>query len=106
MAREGTRSQTGHSKPRVFSVIDTAPTIKRSKPKKKATKKESPLAKITNGKLGKPTGVTKKKATKKDVSTTQKVKDAVKKTVKKVEKDIKSVDKPKTTTAKKSSTSK
>ncbi|KAI0129738.1 hypothetical protein BJ170DRAFT_286043 [Xylariales sp. AK1849] len=57
MAREGTRSATGNSKPRVFQTIDTEPTIKRTtKPK---TEKEPVAAKV---KAAKPAGVTKKKA--------------------------------------------
>lgn len=36
MAREGTRSSTGNSKPRVFQTIDTSPTIKRSRKSKTA----------------------------------------------------------------------
>ncbi|SPO04810.1 uncharacterized protein DNG_07495 [Cephalotrichum gorgonifer] len=32
MAREGTRSQTGNSRPRIFQTIDTAPAITRRKP--------------------------------------------------------------------------
>lgn len=50
MAREGTRSSTGNSKPRVFETVDTAPAISRK-----------PRAKTTTKKAGaKPTGVTKK----------------------------------------------
>lgn len=62
MARQ-TRSATGHSKPRVVPVIDTAPTIKRraaAKPK-------------TEVKGAKPTGVTKKKAPAKDAGAAKKV---------------------------------
>ena len=66
MPREGTRSQTGHSKPRVFPVVDTAPTIKRTaKPKteKKTTTTTAKKATAAGGAKGaKPTGVTKKKA--------------------------------------------
>jgi hypothetical protein len=36
MAREGTRSATGNSKPRVFNTVDTGPTIKRSRKPKTA----------------------------------------------------------------------
>ncbi|KAJ6438903.1 Copalyl diphosphate synthase-like protein [Purpureocillium lavendulum] len=36
MVREGTRSQTGNSRPRVFSVPDTAPVQKRRSSKAKA----------------------------------------------------------------------
>lgn len=57
MVREGTRSQTGNSKPRVLPVVDTAPAIKRTtKPRTAAAKKK------TEAKGAKPTGVTKKKA--------------------------------------------
>ncbi|POS72750.1 hypothetical protein DHEL01_v208859 [Diaporthe helianthi] len=66
MAREGTRSATGSSRPRVFQQVDTAPTIKR----KPATKKAGV----------KPTGVTKKTAApKKESSFATKAKAAVKK---------------------------
>lgn len=50
MAREGTRSSTGHSKPRVFETVDTAPAISRKPRAKTSTKKAG----------AKPTGVTKK----------------------------------------------
>jgi hypothetical protein len=59
MAREGTRSATGNSKPRVFQTIDTQPTIKRTVKPKTTTTKEPVAAKV---KAAKPTGVTKKKA--------------------------------------------
>lgn len=60
MAREGTRSATGSSKPRVFQQVDTAPTIKRKPAAKKAGVK--------------PTGVTKKTAApKKESSVVTKV---------------------------------
>ncbi|MBE3044363.1 hypothetical protein IMZ48_17710 [Candidatus Bathyarchaeota archaeon] len=36
MPREGTRSQTGNSRPRIFHAIDTAPTIFRKKAAKPA----------------------------------------------------------------------
>ena len=66
MARE-TRSQTGNAKPRVVPVIDTAPTIKRkAAPKKVAAPKAE-----TKG--AKPTGVTKKKAPKKETGVAKKV---------------------------------
>lgn len=52
MAREGTRSATGNSKPRVFDTPDTAPVIARkSKTKTTATKPAG----------AKPAGVTKTK---------------------------------------------
>lgn len=53
MAREGTRSATGNSKPRVFDTPDTAPAITR-KPKAKTTTKPAG---------SKPVGVTKTKKT-------------------------------------------
>lgn len=59
MAREGTRSSTGHAAPRQFATVDTAPAIKR----KPATKKAG----------SKPTGVTKKVAPKKENSVVKKV---------------------------------
>ncbi len=55
MPREGTRSQTGNSKPRVFPTVDTAPAITR----KKTTKPKAKVAPVAKG--AKPTGVTKKK---------------------------------------------
>lgn len=58
MAREGTRSSTGHAAPRQFATVDTAPAIKR----KPATKKAGT----------KPTGVTKKVAPKKENSVVKK----------------------------------
>ena len=66
MAREGTRSQTGHATPRVFAPVDTTPVIKRKKsPKTKTTK--VPIA-------AKPVGVTKKtKVPKKEGSVVAKV---------------------------------
>ncbi len=66
MARE-TRSATGNSKPRVVPVIDTAPTIKRKAAPKKAA---APKA---EAKGAKPTGVTKKKAPKKETGVAKKV---------------------------------
>ncbi|KAI0973405.1 hypothetical protein F4678DRAFT_426626 [Xylaria arbuscula] len=57
MPREGTRSATGNSRPRVFQAVDTAPAIKRTnKPKAK-----KPAAEPTTVKPVKPVGVTKKK---------------------------------------------
>ncbi|KAK6957110.1 hypothetical protein Daesc_002395 [Daldinia eschscholtzii] len=98
MPREGTRSATGNSKPRVFQTVDTAPAIKRTtKPrvKKSPTTGTKPGPKV---KAAKPTGVTKKKsaAPKKDGVAT-KVKAAVKKVEEKVEK---AEDKVKKTAAK------
>lgn len=66
MVREGTRSQTGNARPRVFQTVDTQPTIKRSKPigagrKSATTSTATPAAapKKTTG------GVTKKAPAKK-----------------------------------------
>ncbi|CAP66713.1 uncharacterized protein PODANS_4_7860 [Podospora anserina S mat+] len=64
MAREGTRSSTGNSKPRVFQTVDTAPAVKRTT-KPKAAKEET--------KGAKPTGVTKKKAAPKKETVAKKV---------------------------------
>ena len=71
MAREGTRSATGNSKPRVFSVPDTAPTFTRTRApgsgKRKTKTPKVPTA-------AKPKGVTKKKApAKKSASASTKV---------------------------------
>lgn len=69
MPREGTRSQTGNSKPRVFPVVDTAPAVKRTtKPKPAAA--EEPKAAPAKG--AKPTGVTKKAAPKKESTVAKK----------------------------------
>lgn len=56
MAREGTRSQTGNARPRVFTTVDTEPTIARKSAPKTKTKKTTATAK--------PAGVTKKPAKK------------------------------------------
>jgi len=58
MAREGTRSATGHSAPRVFSVPETAAPVK-----KRATTSKAKAApkKVTAVKSNKPAGVTKAK---------------------------------------------
>ncbi|KAK2041131.1 hypothetical protein LZ31DRAFT_557285 [Colletotrichum somersetense] len=61
MAREGTRSQTGNSKPRVFPVVDTAPVRKQNAAAPAAAKK--PKTSTAASKVAKPVGVTKKKAT-------------------------------------------
>lgn len=75
MVREGTRSQTGNSRPRVFSSIDTEPTIKRTKPvgsrKKKTAAAPAAGAPAKNG--AKPAGVTKKTPAKKTGSVAAKV---------------------------------
>jgi hypothetical protein len=68
MAREGTRSTTGSSKPRVFMQVDTAPAIKRTnRPKKRTTKTTT----TSTGK--KPTGVTKKRSSTKKTGVAGKV---------------------------------
>lgn len=64
MVREGTRSQTGNARPRVFQTVDTQPTIKRSKPigagrKSATTTAPAAAPKKTTG------GVTKKAPAKK-----------------------------------------
>ncbi|KAK1657694.1 hypothetical protein BDP55DRAFT_684768 [Colletotrichum godetiae] len=73
MAREGTRSQTGNSKPRLFPVVDTAPVRKQNTTTTTTAKK--PKTTSTVAKAAKPVGVTKKKATtaKKGPSVTTKV---------------------------------
>ncbi|KAK0629016.1 hypothetical protein B0T17DRAFT_174260 [Bombardia bombarda] len=67
MAREGTRSATGNSKPRVFPVVDTTPAIKR-------TTKPKTVKKVAEPKpvKAKPVGVT-KKAPKKEPTVVKKV---------------------------------
>lgn len=60
MPREGTRSATGNSKPRVFPVVDTEPAVKRTAVKPKTTKAAPATTKAKAA--AKPTGVTKKKA--------------------------------------------
>ena len=70
MAREGTRSTTGNSKPRVFPVVDTAPAVTRKKSTKPKTKK------TTTVKGAKPAGVTKKTAPKKEGGVAKKVRAA------------------------------
>jgi len=80
MPREGTRSSTGNSKPRVFPVVDTQPAIKRTaKPKKTAEPKPAAAAASSAVKGAKPTGVTKKKAPKKESTVAKKVKGVAKK---------------------------
>ncbi len=71
MAREGTRSQTGHAAPRIVQAVDTAPAITRKKPAKPKTKPAPKAAAAA-----KPTGVTKKKAPKKEPGTAAKVRKA------------------------------
>ncbi|KAJ4423205.1 hypothetical protein N0V82_002199 [Gnomoniopsis sp. IMI 355080] len=95
MAREGTRSATGNSKPRVFDTPDTAPAITR-KPKAKTTTKPAG---------SKPVGVTKTKktgpASKACEIVSGLVTAVVKAAVKKVEAKVKkaTTKKPKTKTA-------
>lgn len=60
MPRDGTRSQTGNSKPRVFAPVDTAPVIKRAAAKVKAKVSSKPTT-TTTTKTAKPVGVTKTK---------------------------------------------
>lgn len=72
MAREGTRSATGNSKPRVFPVIDTEPAVKRTTKPKVVKKVAEP--KPTSRAAAKPVGVTKKKAApKKEAGVVKKV---------------------------------
>lgn len=70
MPREGTRSQTGNSKPRVFPVVDTAPAVKRTTKPKPAAAEEPKAAAPAKG--AKPTGVTKKAAPKKESTVAKK----------------------------------
>ncbi|KAH8770590.1 hypothetical protein BGZ57DRAFT_438780 [Hyaloscypha finlandica] len=99
MAREGTRSATGNSRPRVFPTV---PETTAAAPKKRATAntgaKRGPK-KATATKASKPTGVTKKKAApaKKPAA---KVKAAVKKVEGAVEKKVAAPKKTKTETKK------
>ncbi|KAI1420356.1 hypothetical protein F5Y12DRAFT_133584 [Xylaria sp. FL1777] len=74
MPREGTRSATGNSRPRVFQAVDTAPAIKRTtKPKAKKPAAEPSVKPV------KPAGVTKKKTAPKKDGAVAKVKAATKK---------------------------
>jgi len=62
MAREGTRSATGHSRPRVFPTVpETAPTATKKRATANTGAKRGPK-KATATKASKPTGVVKKKA--------------------------------------------
>ncbi|KAI1846382.1 hypothetical protein JX266_007587 [Neoarthrinium moseri] len=100
MAREGTRSATGNSKPRVFQTVDTAPTIKRTTKPKTASTTDTAATKV---KAAKPAGVTKKKAPAKKEGVGAKVKAAVSKVTGKAkgeETKAKKAAKPKTTAAK------
>lgn len=58
MVREGTRSQTGNSRPRVFATVDTQPTIKRTRAGGGARKTKAAGPAATKGSGA---GVTKKK---------------------------------------------
>lgn len=71
MAREGTRSATGNSKPRVFPVVDTEPAVKRTTKPKVVKKVAEP--KPTSRAAAKPVGVTKKKAAPKKEGVAKKV---------------------------------
>ncbi|KAI0201623.1 hypothetical protein F4808DRAFT_107379 [Astrocystis sublimbata] len=82
MPREGTRSSTGNSKPRVFQTVDTAPAFKRTT-KPVSEKKTETEATVKPVKPVKPAGVTKKKRAPKP-STVEKVKTAVQAKAKKV----------------------
>ncbi|TAQ87185.1 hypothetical protein B7494_g4499 [Chlorociboria aeruginascens] len=79
MAREGTRSATGNSKPRIFPTVTETPA---TTTKKRATAnsgvKRGPK-KATTVKASKPTGVTKKKAPAKKTNVATKAKGVVKK---------------------------
>ncbi|RFU35332.1 hypothetical protein B7463_g967, partial [Scytalidium lignicola] len=78
MAREGTRSATGHSRPRVFSVPETAPPTKRRTPAN--TKAKVGAKKATVEKGNKPAGITKvKKAASSKKAPAAKAKSASKK---------------------------
>lgn len=63
MVREGTRSQTGNARPRVFNTVDTGPTIKRTKPTTGAGRKPKSTATTTTSagakSVGKGAGVVK-----------------------------------------------
>ncbi|KAM0276057.1 hypothetical protein ACHAQH_007143 [Verticillium albo-atrum] len=98
MAREGTRSQTGHSKPRIFETVDTAPVTQRKKTTTtKPAAKKATAAPATKG--SKPTGVTKKTAPKKD-GPVAKAKSTANKVEKKVEKKVEEAKPKKTATTK------
>ncbi|KAM0816899.1 hypothetical protein AB5N19_02701 [Seiridium cardinale] len=97
MAREGTRSATGNSKPRVFETVDTQPAIKRTTKPKATTTKDTTATKV---KGAKPAGVTKKTPAKKE-GAGAKAKAAVSKVTAKAkgeETKAKKAAKPKTTT--------
>lgn len=58
----GTRSQTGNSKPRVPQVIETGPTFTRKPAAPKPATGAGVGAAADKSKVGRPAGVTKKKA--------------------------------------------
>lgn len=80
MAREGTRSQTGNSKPRVFPVIDTAPVRKPRSSSTTTTADKPKKSTSATSAAAKPVGITKKKAatTKKEPTVAQKAKSVAK----------------------------
>ncbi|KAI6375409.1 hypothetical protein MCOR25_002975 [Pyricularia grisea] len=93
MPREGTRSATGNSRPRVFQTVDTAPTINRRKPAVGRTMKASTAGNgsVTKAKAKakaatgpRSAGVTKKKAAPKKATAGSKAKAAVNKAEAKV----------------------
>ncbi|KAK3316204.1 hypothetical protein B0H66DRAFT_604512 [Apodospora peruviana] len=86
MPREGTRSATGNSKPRVFPVVDTTPVIKRAKAVKKKAEPQPKKEKAPAVKTSKPVGVKKRAAPKKESGVAKKVKAAAKKVEKKADK--------------------
>ncbi|KAF3798098.1 hypothetical protein GCG54_00004003 [Colletotrichum gloeosporioides] len=106
MAREGTRSQTGNSKPRVFPVIDTAPVRKPRSSTTTTTAADKPKKSTSaTSAAAKPVGITKKKAatTKKEPTVAQKAKSVAKSVSTKVggaTKAGKKETKPKTAKAK------
>ncbi|ROT36432.1 hypothetical protein SODALDRAFT_325767 [Sodiomyces alkalinus F11] len=61
MVREGTRSQTGNSRPRIFPAVESAPAAVRKRTSQ-ATTKTKKTAEDPVPKAAKPTGVTKSKA--------------------------------------------
>ncbi|CAJ2504895.1 Uu.00g122890.m01.CDS01 [Anthostomella pinea] len=86
MPREGTRSATGNSKPRVFNQVDTEPTIKRTT-KPKTTKTASDVV-ASNAKAAKPVGVTKSKPAPKKNGVAAKTKATTKKVETKAKKAV------------------
>lgn len=79
MAREGTRSATGNSRPRVFPTVpETSTTTTKKRATANTGAKRGPK-KATTVKTSKPVGVTKKKAPAKKTSVATKAKGVVKK---------------------------